>query len=93
MSITSEVANPGRCEAKLQETEKTAFEEMERRVEEEILAPWKEDVREGLLLLMAVVQPMKNKVRLELDYQELNKHVSYHKGGEFIDVCGETLCG
>ena len=55
------------------------------------MGPWKEDVREGLLLLVDVVQPTKNKVRPVLDYQELDKHVSCHTGGDFIDVCGKTL--
>ena len=39
---------------------------------------------------MAVVQPTKNKVRLVLDFQELNKYVACHtKDG--IDVCKEVM--
>ena len=66
---------------KLKEVEKAAFnEEVERWIEEGILIPWKDDVTEGLLPLMAVVQPTKQKVRPILDYRELNEHVSCHSG-------------
>ena len=49
-----------------------------------ILALWDKDVRMGVLPLMAVVQPTKNKVQPVLDYQELNKYIC-HSGGDAID--------
>ena len=45
----------------------------------------------GILPLMAVEQPTKNKVRPVLDYRELNAHVECHTGDEIIDVCSEIL--
>ncbi|XP_035828301.1 uncharacterized protein LOC101862068 [Aplysia californica] len=60
-------------------------------IEEGILLPWNEKVEIGIIPLMAVVQPTKNKVRPVLDYRELNKYISSHTGGDFTDVCGETL--
>ena len=48
-------------------------------------------MRDGLLSLIAVVRLTINEVKPVLDYWESNKHVSCHMGGEFIDVCGETL--
>ena len=65
--------------------------EVDRWIEEGILIPWKEEVKSGVLALMAVVQPTKNKVRPVLDFREMNDHVSCHTGGDAIDVCGETL--
>jgi len=65
--------------------------EVESWITEGILLPWNEHVETGIIPLMAVVQPTKNKVRPVLDYRELNKSVSSHTGGEFMDVCCETL--
>lgn len=65
--------------------------EVESWIEEGILMPWNEHVETGIIPLMAVVQETKNKVRPVLDYRELNKSISSHTGGEFIDVCSETL--
>ena len=65
--------------------------EVERWIEEGILVPWEEEVEDGVLPLMAVVQPTKGKVRPVLDYRELNAHVECHTGDSVADVCGETL--
>ena len=40
---------------------------------------------------MVVIQPTKNKVRLVLDFRELNGHMVCHTGDGVTDVCGETL--
>lgn len=40
---------------------------------------------------MAVVQPTKGKVRLALDFWEMNGHVLCHTSGEVTDVCNETV--
>ena len=48
------------------------------------------NIRGGVLPLMAVVQPTKNKVRPVLDFRELNKYVACHtKDG--IDICEEVM--
>lgn len=65
--------------------------EVERWIEEGILVPWGKEVESGVLPLMAVVQPTKNKVRPVLDFRELNTHVMSHTGDDVADVCGETL--
>jgi ribonuclease HI len=44
---------------------------------------------DGVIPLMAVVQPNKDKVRPVLDYRELNQYVSSHTAGS--EVCGEKL--
>ena len=44
----------------------------------------------GLIPLMAVFQPNKNKVRPVLDYRELNQHIKSCPGAD-VDVCGEKL--
>lgn len=63
--------------------------EVERWIDEGILMPWSGKV-EGILPLMAVVQPIKKKVRPVLDFRELNKFVACHtKDG--IDVCEEVV--
>lgn len=64
--------------------------EVDRWISEGILRPWTEKV-EGVLPLMAVVQPTKQKVRPVLDFRELNVHVACHTGGDVMDVCGETM--
>lgn len=65
-------------------------QEVERWIKESILVPW-EGVEEGVLPLMAVIQPTKNKVRPVLDFRELNGYVMCHTGDDVTDVCGETL--
>lgn len=66
-------------------------EEVERWIQEGILAPWSEHVETGLIPLMAVVQPTKNKIRPVLDFRELNGYVRSRTGDDFTDVCTETL--
>lgn len=44
----------------------------------------------GVLLLMAVVKLMKNKVRLVLDFREVNVYMACHTHGDTIDICLET---
>lgn len=73
-------------------SKKEEFEkEVERWIEEGILLPWDEEVEGGILPLMAVEQPTKNKVRPVLDYRELNVSVECHTGDDMTDVCSETL--
>ena len=45
---------------------------------------------DGVIPLMAVVQPTKGKVRPVLDYRELNDFVECHTGEDIV-VCDETL--
>ena len=45
----------------------------------------------GVLPLMAVVQPTKKKVRPVLDFRELNAYVMCHTGDDVTDICAETL--
>lgn len=71
---------------------KEEFErEVERWIEEGIMLPWNGKVEGGILPLMAVEQPTKNKVRPVLDYRELNNYVECHTGDDMTDVCSETL--
>ena len=62
--------------------------EVERWIDEGILIPWSGKV-EGILPLMAVVQPTKKKVRPVLDFRESNKYVACHTRDK-IDVCEEV---
>lgn len=76
----------------MNEEKKGEYEkEIERWIEEGILLPWKEEVEDGVLSLMAVEQPTKNKVRPVLDYRELNMQVECHTGDDVTDVCTEKL--
>lgn len=77
---------------KLEGQKREEFEkEIDRWIAEGILVPWKEEVKTGIIPLMAVEQPTKNKVRPVLDFRELNKNVKCHTGDEVIDICSETL--
>ena len=80
----------GCYEGTLREEVRMKFEkEVEGWIVERILIPWSGKV-EGVLPLMAVVQPTKNKVRPVLDFQALNKYVACHtKDG--IDICEEVM--
>ena len=73
-----------------EEQRKSYETEVERWTEEGILIPWEGEV-EGLLLLTAVEQPTKNKVRPVLDYRELNEYAGCHTGDEVTDVCNEMM--
>ena len=64
--------------------------EVDRWVDNGILIPWDGEVR-GVIPLMAVEQPTKNKVRPVLDFREVNKSVSCHTGDDFMDICSEKL--
>ena len=76
----------------LEGKKKEEFEkEIDRWIEEGILMPWEDKVENGILPLMAVEQPTKNKVRPVLDFRELNKHVECHTGDDVTDVCSETM--
>ena len=55
------------------------------------MIPWNGSVENGILPLMAVEQPTKNKVRPALDYRELNESVECHTGDDVLDVCSDTL--
>ena len=71
---------------------KEEFErEVDRWVEEGILMPWGERVESGILMLMAVEQQTKGKVRPVLDFRELNESGECHKGDNVADVCGDVL--
>ncbi|KAF2343958.1 hypothetical protein FHG87_025286 [Trinorchestia longiramus] len=65
--------------------------EIDRWITEGILLPWEETVDTGILAMMVVEQPTKNKVRPVLDFRELNTNVVCHTGDDVIDCCDETL--
>ena len=80
----------GCYEGTLREEVRPKFEKkVERWIDERILIPWSGKV-EGVLLPMAVVQPTKNKVRLVLDFRELNKYMACHTKDR-IDICEEVM--
>ena len=54
------------------------------------LVKWKGAVK-GVIPLLAVVQPTKDKVRPVMDYRELNTFVESHTGDEQTAVCGEKI--
>ena len=71
---------------------KDAYEsEIERWIREGILLPWKCDVTEGIIPLMATEQPTKNKVRPVLDFRELNGSIECHTGDDVMDICSDRL--
>lgn len=77
---------------KLEGQTKEEFEkEVDRWIAEGILVPWKNEVKAGIIPLMAVKQPTKNKVRPVLDFRELNVNVECHTGDDVTDICSETL--
>ena len=71
------------------------FERYEDEVKSWIAKGWLVEVgksqRDGIIPLMAVEQPTKNKVRPVMDYRELNRYVESHTGDDEIAVCGEKL--
>lgn len=76
----------------LTESVKERFDdEIGRWIRDGILTPWKEEVNEGVIPLMAVVQANKGKVRPVLDFRELNDYVSCHTGDDVTDVCSDVL--
>ena len=74
-----------------EETKREFDKEIRRWIDEGILVPWKEKVERGILPLIAVEQPTKNKVRPVLDYRELNQFIECHTGDEIADVCSDRL--
>jgi len=54
------------------------------------LVKWDGPVK-GVIPLLAVVQPTKDKVRPVMDYRELNAFVESHTGDEEIAVCAEKV--
>ncbi|XP_068240111.1 uncharacterized protein [Palaemon carinicauda] len=77
---------------KLDGWKKEEFEkEVDRWIVEGILVPWKEKVDVGIIPLMAVKQPTKNRMRPVLYFKELNVNVKCHTGDDVTDVCSETL--
>lgn len=54
------------------------------------LVKWSGPVK-GIIPLLAVVQPTKDKVRPVMDYRELNAFVESHTGDEEIAVCAEKV--
>ena len=63
---------------------------MERWIADGILVPWKGEGK-GVLLLMALFQATKKKVRSVLDYYELNSFVVCHTRSDIIDVYDEMM--
>ena len=91
--MTDRSCGPSPCKIKdRRRRREPSLTEIEHWIEEGILAPWDEDVRTGVLLLIAVVQPTKNKVRPVLDNQELNKYITCHFGGDAIAVSRASTC-
>ena len=45
----------------------------------------------GVIPLMAIEQPTKNKIRPVLDFRELNESVKCHTDDDMTDVCSEKL--
>ena len=54
------------------------------------LVKWDGPVK-GVIPLLAVVQPTKDKVRPVMDYRELNEYVECHTGGDGVSVCAEKV--
>lgn len=54
------------------------------------LVKWSGPVK-GIIPLLAVVQPTKDKVRPVMDYRELNHFVQSHTGDEEIAICAEKV--
>ena len=46
---------------------------------------------EGIIPLLVVFQPTKDKVRPVMDYRELNDYVECHTGNDMVAVCGEKI--
>lgn len=46
---------------------------------------------EGIIPLLAVFQPTKDKVRPVMDYRELNGFVECHTGDDMVAVCGDKI--
>ena len=46
---------------------------------------------EGIISLMTVEQPTKNKEQPVMDFRELNRYVRCHTGDDVIDVCNDIL--
>lgn len=64
---------------------------IEQWIKEDILVPWTGATDEGIISLLAVEQPTKNKIRPVFDFRELNQYVECHTGDDSIDICNETL--
>jgi hypothetical protein len=64
--------------------------EVQRWISEGWLVKWDGPVK-GVIPLLAVVQPTKDKVRPVMDYRELNGFVECHTGDDGISVCGEKV--
>jgi len=54
------------------------------------LQPWDSPVEE-IILLLAVFQPTKDKVRPVMDYCELSAFVECHTSDDKVAVCGEKI--
>lgn len=78
-------------ENKMNDATRESFDgEIEKWIEQGILRPWAGEV-DGIIPLMAVEQPTKNKVRPVLDFREVNEFVECHTGDDLIDVCGDRM--
>ena len=81
----------GDYNSRLGDEVRTKYErEVNRWVDEGILTEWNGRV-DGVLPLMAVLQPSKNKVRPVLDFRCLNEFVQSHTGGDEMNVCSNKL--
>ena len=81
------------------EYKSTQLEELRERYEKEVdswvekgwLKEWTGTTEGGVIPLMAVHQPTKEKVRPVMDYRELNAYVESHTGEGVVDVCAEKI--
>ena len=64
--------------------------ELERWILKGWLQRWNGPV-EGIIPLLAVFQPTKDKVRLVMNYRKLNAFVKCHTGDKMVAVCGEKI--
>ena len=71
------------------ETKEKFDAEIEGWIEKGYLQPWRAK-SSGVIPLMAVEQPSKDKVRPVLDFRELNQYIECHTGSE-VTVCDETI--
>ena len=89
---------PVRLQTKVDEYKCTQAPGVHKRYTEEVqswiskgwLVEWNGPIK-GIIPLLAVVQPTKDKVRPVMDYRELNAFVESHTGDEEIAVCAEKV--
>lgn len=86
---TTPMLRNGVAQYRMDESVKEAFsEEVDRWIERGWLKPFSGE-HDGIIPMLAVVQPNKDKIRPVMDFRELNDYVSSHTGQSV--VCGEKL--